>query len=665
MIFLIPLAIWLGTAICYMVFYKDMSQSFRRSILTSATGLFFFIAIVTEFLSAFDLITPTTITVAWGTLDLALSLVCRRLFQKGHMTLRQAGKNWWTSAREFLRKLGTVTQIALFSLLLITVTVAVVATPNNLDSLSYHLSRLGYWVGNSNVEHYPSHIERAISFSPFSEYVHLHTFLLAGSERYFQLLQWFCMVGILALVSMLTSYFSESDRPLRIAVCFALTLPIVVLESMTTQNDLVVSFFILATAFHVFDYVKTRRPLTLLLIALSCALGIMTKGTFVFYALPFGIFLFIFMVSRPDQWKNLGKLAGGVTITVLLLNAPFWYRTYEVFQTPIGRISSGNQNDISVPANLLSSISKHTFLHLGFVSPQNRYNEFMEKSLRSFHDVIGVPLNNPRTGMPFKMNKLNFNEDFAHNFLGMLLVLLTLPLLFFSKLTASARLYAALSFASFLLFCFFISYQTYGSRIHVPFFLLISPVIGLVYGALFSELVSRIFVVLLWLGALPFALLSVTHPLLSTKWFFEKIFPAINTTLHLNIHTENLLNLKQESIVYNSPEKIIWGDAWPEINQLKNQVETLGVKNIGFDFHEASYDYAYQYILRKPDRRFQHVAVRNPSNILETSDFYPDCIISEVNEGEQFSYHSITYLKKWSGTSRWLYVPSPLRPGVQ
>lgn len=657
MIFLIPLAIWLGTAICYMVFYKDMPQSFRRSILTSATGLFFFIAISTEFLSAFDLITRFAVTITWATLNLALFFVCRRIFQKGHITIWRATKNWYVSGQEFFQKLGLVTQIVLFTLLLITFTVAIVATPNNIDSLSYHLSRLGYWVANSNVEHYPSHIERAISFSPFSEYVHLNTFLLAGSERYFQLLQWFCLAGILSLVSMLTSYFSDSTRALRIALCFAFTLPIVVLESMTTQNDLVVSFFILATAFHVFDYIKTRNSFILFLIALSCALGIMTKGTFVFYTLPFGILLFIFMISRPDHWKKLGKLSGGVVVAVLLINAPFWHRTYEVFQTPIGTISSGNQNDITVPANLLSSVSKHTFLHLGFISPQNRYNVFMEKSLESFHQAIGVPLDDPRTGMPFKMNKLNFNEDFAHNFLGMLLILLSLPLLFFSKLTPIARRYAGLCFASFLLFCFFISYQTYGSRIHIPFFLLISPVIGLVYGSLFSEFFSKIFVVLLWLSALPFALLSVTHPLLSTKWFFEKIFPAVNTTLHLNINTENLLNLKQESILYNSPEKIIWGDAWPEVSQLKNYVESLEAKSIGFDFNEASYDYGYQYVLRKPNRHFKHIAVRNPSQVLEKTAFDPDCIIAEVDEGEQFSYHGITYVKKWSGTSRWLYVP--------
>lgn len=305
MIFLIPLAIWLGTAICYMVFYKNMPQSFRRSILTSATGLFFFIAISTEFLSAFDLITPFAVTVTWATLDLILLFVCRRLYQKGNTTIWQAFRNWYVSGREFLQKLGLVTQIALFTLLLITFIVAIVATPNNVDSLSYHLSRLGYWIANSNVEHYPSHIERAISFSPFSEYVHLQTFLLAGSERYFQLLQWFCLVGILALVSMLTSHFSESSRALRIALLFAFTLPIVVLESMTTQNDLVVSFFILATVFHVFDYIKTRNPPALFLMALCSALGIMTKGTFVFYSLPFGIFLFIFMISRPDQRKML------------------------------------------------------------------------------------------------------------------------------------------------------------------------------------------------------------------------------------------------------------------------------------------------------------------------------------------------------------------------
>lgn len=661
MILLIPIALWLCAANCYLAFYKDSTKSFRRSWLSAGIAVFFFIAIITELLSVVNLINDIAVSASWAIFDVILFFLLRKLGNKTGLTIRQVSSRWASSSRVFFKELGGLTTIILASLFTITLIVAIVATPNNLDSLSYHLSRLGYWIQNGNVEHYATHIERSISFSPFSEYVHLHTFLLLGSEHAFQLLQWSCLVGILAYISMLIETLSGSKQAMRIALCFAATLPIIILESMTTQNDLVVSFFIIATAFYVFDYISDHHRSTLFLIVLSAALGMMTKGTFVFYALPFGLYLFISMVRQPLLWKPLAGLIGGTVVIVLLLNAPFWYRTYQVFESPIGNMSNGNKTNIKNPAYYLSSASKHIFLHLGFVSPGNSYNIMMENNLKGLHDAIGVPINAPETGMDFKMNKLNFNEDFAHNFFGMWLVLFSIPLLFFAKLNSKGKWYAGLSFASFLIFCFFIGYQIYGSRLHIPFFLLISPVVGLVYGSVFSVIFSKIFIVVLWLSALPFALLSVTHPLLSTKWFFEKVFPPINSGLHLNIQIDsnNMQNLKQESILFASPEKIMWGDHWPEIQELKNFVNSINPTKIGLDITEASYDYAYQFSLREPGRTFEHIAVKNPSKVLENPTFQPDLIIAEKYEGEHFIYHGKTYLIKWRAKDKWIYVPLP------
>jgi 4-amino-4-deoxy-L-arabinose transferase-like glycosyltransferase len=661
MILLIPIALWLCAVNCYLAFYKDSTQSFRRSWLSAGIAVFFFIAVITELLSIVNLINSVAVSSSWTIFNVILFLLCRKLCTKSGLTVRQVNSNWISYGQVFFKNLGGLTTFMLASLSSITLVVAIVATPNNLDSLSYHLSRLGYWIQNGNIEHYATHIERSISFSPFSEYVHLHTFLLLGSEHGFQLLQWSCLIGILAYISLLIEILSGSKQAMRIALCFAATLPIVILESMTTQNDLVVSFFIVATAFYVFDYIKKQHPSTLGLIVLSAALGMMTKGTFAFFALPFGGYLFISMVAKPLLRKPLVALIAGTAVLVLLLNAPFWYRTYQVFESPIGNMSNGNKTKIRNPAYYLSSVSKHIFLHLGFVSPGNSYNIRMENALKGFHYAIGVPIDAPETGMDFKMNKLNFNEDFAHNFFGMWMILFSIPLLFFAKLTTRGKWYTGLAFASFLIFCFFIGYQIYGSRLHIPFFLLASPVVGLVYSAVFSIFVSKIFTVLLWLSALPFALLSVTHPLLSTKWFFEKIFPPINSGLHLNIQIDanNMQNLKQESILFASPEKIMWGDNWSEMERLKNFVNSVGPQKIGLDIKEASYDYAYQFSLRKPGRRFGHVAVKNPSKILEDPTFQPDLIIAENYEGEHFSYNGRSYLIKWRATDKWIYIPQP------
>ena len=659
MIPLIPTAVVLATANCYLAFYSNADQSFRRSLISAAILIFFFIAVSTEVLGLLNLVNKVGVAGSWVAFDGALAAIWFKLRRIHRLTFRALAQRWLHGARDFCRELGPWTVGMLAVLLSITLIVAVVAVPNNQDSLSYHLSRLGYWVQHGNVAHYASHIERSISFSPFSEYVHLHTFLLSGSERYFQLLQWCCLPGILALVSMIIRLFSGSNPALRIALCFAATLPIVVLESMTTQNDLVVAFFIVATAFFVFDYLKNNHLTSLYLIPLSCATGMFTKGTFLFYVLPFGIYLLGCMLRKPALRRHkFGFVALSVILT-LALNAPFWYRTNAIFGSPVGTISSGNQNTFHGPADYVSSLSKHVFLHLGFISPGNRYNDFLQSQLQNLHTAMGIPLDRPALGMPFKMNKLNFNEDFAHNFFGIWLILFSIPLLFFARLPSTAKWYCGLTFLSLPVFCFFISYQTYGSRLHIPFFLLAAPVVGLVYGAVLPEILKKLLPAFLCLSALPFALLSSAHPLLSTKWFFEKIFPPINSALNLNIRIDAAnLNLKQESVLSAAPGRLFWGDHWPETEVFLQRASALNPQKIGFVFTEASFDYAYQFLLRKSGREFAHVLVSNPSGALEDPAFQPDVIIAEKSLGPAFDYHEKSYRLALESDGKRLYVPS-------
>lgn len=657
-ILLVPTAMMLGTIHCYLALYPHSDHALRRALVSAGIFLFVFIAASTEILGAFNLINRYAVTACWIVLNALLAGYWLKIKGIRGVTIRSVVQEWLGRGRNFYTELGPLTSLMLLILFLITLVVAIIAPPNNQDSMSYHLSRLGYWVQQGNVAHYASHIERSIAFSPFSEYVHLHALLLSGSDRFFQLLQWSCLVGIAAVLSMIVRLFSASATALRLGICFAVTLPIVVLESMTTQNDLVVAFFVIATAFFVFDFLRNNRVSSLYFIPPCCALGMMTKGTFLFYVLPFGVFLVVSMLLKPALRRYTIRFIAASLLLTLAFNVPFWYRTYEVFGSPVGTISDGNQNHLKGIADYISSVSKHLFLHLGFVSPGNRYNDFLQTQLVNLHSAMGIQLDQIGMGMPFKMNKLNFNEDFAHNFLGIWLILLCIPLVFFVRMQKAAKWYSALALLSMLIFCFFISYQTYGSRLHITFFLLAAPVVGLVYDAVLPTFATRILTAMLWLAALPFALLSASHPLLSTKWFFENVFPPINSALHLNIHIDATnTNLKQESVLFVTPGQAFWGDHWPETEAFLARVNALNPHKIGFNFTEASFDYAYQALLRKPGREFAHVLVRNPSRMLENPRFQPDVIISEKDEGGTFGYHGKTYRLDAHTNAKWLYVP--------
>ena len=655
MVALILLSLIFATANFNIDIYQNCGQSFRRSFLSALILQFLFIGVSTELLSAFNLITSTAINISWIVFNVVLVLRNLRASRKNSINLRGIFKNGFSNGLVLTKQLGVFTTLTLTTILLITFVVALVATPNNPDSLTYHLGRIGYWIQNQNVAHYPSHILRSISFSPFSEYVHLHSMLLSGSDRFVQLLQWSCLVGILAYVSLLVNLFSKSIHALRIALCFAVTIPIVVLEAMTTQNDLVVSFFIIATGYYVFDYLASPRNSTLALLCVSIALGILTKGTFVLYAAPFGVYM-LFVLCKRRSWDVLFRLGASVLCLVLILNFPFWNRTNAIFESPLGTMSQGNRNASHTLPAMISSVSKHIVLHLGYVSPGDKYNTFLLSNLQNLHDFIGIDLNDSGMGMAFKMNKINFNEDFAHNFLAGWLIIASLVIVIFHKLPVMARWFYRLTVLSFLSFCVLVSYQIYGSRLHIPFFLLMAPAIGIIYAS-FSLLFQKILISILLLNALPYALLSAAHPVLSTKWFFSDIFPVINKYVGLKIEPEKQSNLMQKSVLFNSPEHILWGDQWPQIQSLMAFTDSVGARNIGFDFKEASYDYAYQYVLKDGTRHFEHILVQNPSRFLEKKSFHPDCIISENKNETRLVYNGIVYYKAWSMANRRIYVP--------
>lgn len=653
MILFIPLSFLLAFANFRTQLFKESPHSVRHSVLAAFIFLSFFIAVSTEILSLLRLVSKGGIAISW--LIFNVLLVFWYLRNNSLKSLLVVWRNGFLKAWYFFRGTGLPTQLILITLLFSTLLVAVVSPPNNADSLSYHISRLVYWIQNATVDHYPSHIERSISFSPFSEYVHLHSFILAGSVRFLQVLQWLSFVGILFFVSLFVQLFTQSENALRFALCFTATIPIVVLESMTTQNDLVVSFFVIATAYFVFEYLQSRRRSTLLLLTGCIALGILTKGIYPFYAAPFGIYLLVELLRERD-WRTIMGIGVFVFFVTLLLNLPFWGRNYQLTGSPIGTATQGNQNAFHTPKAIVSSISKQVFLHLGFVSPNDRYNNFMLSRLQKFHQFLDFPLDETGMGMPFKMNKLNFSEDYAHNFLAAWIILAAMVIVFFQRPPKVARLYFGLAIASFVVFCIFVSYQIFASRLHIPFFVLVAPAIGIIYGSC-SLVFQKILLLVLWLNALPFAFLSAAHPLLSTKWFFTKVFPVVNKHIRMKVVPENQANLMQESILFASNNKIMWGDQWSEIETLVAFIDSLGCKNVGFYFEERSYDFAYYYVLQKPERRFEHIAVPNQSRIFEKPDFHPDCIIAELDRGQSFTYNEVVYEKKWQGQSRMLYLP--------
>jgi len=75
---------------------------------------------------------------------------------------------------DLLNKLKTLTISEKIYLSIVTVIFlllfyqGIIYPPNNWDSLTYHMSRIMYWLSNENLNHFPTHILRHLYQPPFA-----------------------------------------------------------------------------------------------------------------------------------------------------------------------------------------------------------------------------------------------------------------------------------------------------------------------------------------------------------------------------------------------------------------------------------------------------------------------------------------------------------------
>jgi hypothetical protein len=103
--------------------------------------------------------------------------------------------------------------------------VALLAQPNNWDSMTYHLARVAQWASRGSVGAYPTSIPRQLYNPPWAEYAVLHLYLLWGGDHLANLVQWASLLGCLAGASLLASQLGADRRGQMVTAALVATLP--------------------------------------------------------------------------------------------------------------------------------------------------------------------------------------------------------------------------------------------------------------------------------------------------------------------------------------------------------------------------------------------------------------------------------------------------------
>ena len=291
-----------------LIFFLQHRDDIRIVLLKGFLVTFFLLGFGTELLSILNQISYRPILYYWVFLTFLAALILIASWYrkpKGDQEQRKTIKDIPAGSR-------WVIGFSLVTILIIsgiTLFIALKSPPNNFDSMTYHMARVSHWIQNQNIRYYPTAIPRQNYSMPLAEYGILHLQILSQGDYYANLVQWISYILSILTVTLIAKELKVSPKGQWITGALATALPMAILQSSSTQNDLVVSAFCLSFVYFLTKVTKESNWENVLFAALSMGFALATKGTaYIFIAATgLGIGGLTLVGKKWDKIRNLRK----------------------------------------------------------------------------------------------------------------------------------------------------------------------------------------------------------------------------------------------------------------------------------------------------------------------------------------------------------------------
>ncbi len=567
---------------CFLLMIGIFAGPWRERFLLASVCWGVSVLFVTELLSAWHGLDRMGLAAAWSVMLIVLGVRC------------------WIVKPRFLRhslrlNLGNAVIVTSVSgILLVTAVIAYYAAPNNWDSMTYHLARVAHWAQDKTVAMYPTSNLRQIYYPPWSSYAITQFYILAGSDRWVNFIQWFSSLGSVLGVSLIVVRLKGKTQTQVLAGAIVATIPMGILQSTSTQNDYVLAFWLVCFVYFGLGLLQEGRWLYSLAAAASLGLMGLVKGTGYVYGLPFLIWVAVGGIKNHGR-KFLIHIAAILLIAVLL-NSSYYFRNFSLSGSIVPPSESANiigkQLDLKVmTANFVLNLGLHA------ATVWDGPNRWVEMGVDRAHHWLGIEQGDERVcmarGITFKIlsSSFRYHEDYAGNFIHTLLILFCLPASLFlgSLISKDCRYYALALLGAVLFFVMVIKWSPYHSRYHLPIFVLFAPFLAVVLSSCFRPG---------WLVAIAMTLMVASIPWLVSN----KSRPLLGP---MNVFTTP----RMDQYFFNSPGDISYVYALLAAAQ-------VDCKQIGLVFGGDTWEYPLNAISKwenRGDIRFEHIFVNNDS----------------------------------------------------
>jgi dolichyl-phosphate-mannose-protein mannosyltransferase len=447
--------------------YARRGCDWPESILLGSTVWLLAISLLAEVISFENAIGFSSLAWAWGAGIIVL------------ITLHASYPGSVKRARIAMADYSTAELISLLIVVIIfttTLFVALLSPPNNWDSQTYHLPRIEHWIQDRSFTPYPTANQRQIAYPGFAETVVLQFRVLSASDRLDNLVQWLAALGSVVAVGKIAAHIGASRQGAIIASAFAASLPMMILESTNTKNDIVLSFLLLCVAERLLAWNETRSLRDAAYMAIAAGLALATKGTAYPIAAAFGVYFLVALARQPKRaiWCGL------VCLSLLLLpNLGFYARNIAFLGSPFGSSGVYTNNADFGPGPLALNAIRNIAVNLA--SFDVTLNNWSTAAAVDLIRALGLDPNDPATTFPgtrFGLRTAQNSEDEAGNPIHLVLVAIAVAASLRSTSPPAQRRYGLTVLASAVLFLIVLRWQPWITRLQLPLFALAAPMVG-------------------------------------------------------------------------------------------------------------------------------------------------------------------------------------------
>jgi hypothetical protein len=308
------------------------------------------------------------------------------------------------------------------------------------------------------------------------------TMALAGVDLFAQLVQWSFLVGLGVLVYLGARLLELPRHAALFAGALYVVLPQPILQAATVQNDLIVTFFVGATAVFGVRGFRDRSAGDLAVAALAVGLGVGTKGTLVLAAPALGILLAAAVWAYRPPIRLVALAAGGGVAAILVFGSFGLVQNVVNEKTLLGSITRLTARQSPVADNAVR-IAWHAvdFPGLGIEALENA----PRRPLSTVFGNMRVPPcptclgAKRRSWFSFRADT-QANEDTSG--LGPVGLFVMLPLVLVTLVArgspAPRRVLAATAVVSFLALVFTLEWGPWTPRVANPLVVLVAPLLG-------------------------------------------------------------------------------------------------------------------------------------------------------------------------------------------